>query len=578
MTSEFEENDIEKTAEEEAEEEAEYETEEEAAEKEAEEEAEYETEEEAEYENEEEAEFETEENQVDDTETEEQQIEKNIEREVEQEETNTKKCRSTSGMAGHIKSKHKLMKEKEKKQLTIRESINNSEVIIVKNDLPFTCVESKDFCNMISLLRKDAFIPSADTIKNYIMTSFNDNQKKVASILQNTSSKISFMIDAWTLSNNFSFLGITAHWILGVTTDNASNNITFLKAVESDLFQRYIYYDSDDKHIRCLAHVINLAAQQVLTTLKATDNDESSNEEVGSLIVKLHTLIKKIKASLQQVDKFKAQCKVANVPNLNVILDIRTRWNSTYDMLYFAKATKQICREAYPILSYVIPIYNILLNKLENFWDTPNRFENGKEAAINAINKLKIYYNKTDSTLYAVSLILDPRLKVEYMKDNEWETQWVDRTKKTVSELYMTLYAPQETQNTNIEYNSSDKDLVSHISKWRHIESVSEFDRYLNADRAQALCDTLNWWKRHEEEYSNLSNMAKDYLGVSATSAFAKRIFSSAADVITYDRASLAPKTLFGWRRIGYSGKLWMNNLHQKKMIDIISYDNLTSL
>ena len=59
----------------------------------------------------------------------------------------------------------------------------------------------------------------------------------------------------------------------------------------------------------------------------------------------------------------------------------------------------------------------------------------------------------------------------------------------------MTLYAPQETQNTNIEYNSSDKDLVSHISKWRHIESVSEFDRYLNADRAQALCDTLNWWK-----------------------------------------------------------------------------------
>lgn len=55
---------------------------------------------------------------------------------------------------------------------------------IVKNDLPFTCVESEDFRNMISLLRKDAFIPSADTIKNYIMTSFNDSQKKVASILQ----------------------------------------------------------------------------------------------------------------------------------------------------------------------------------------------------------------------------------------------------------------------------------------------------------------------------------------------------------------------------------------------------------
>lgn len=58
------------------------------------------------------------------------------------------------------------------------------------------------------------------------------------------------------------------------------------------------------------------------------------------------------------------------------------------------------------------------------------------------------------------------------------------------------LYAPQETQSTNTEYNhSSDEDLVSHISKRRRTESVSEFDRYLKADRAQALCNILNWWK-----------------------------------------------------------------------------------
>jgi hypothetical protein len=44
----------------------------------------------------------------------------------------------------------------------------------------------------------------------------------------------------------------------------------------------------------------------------------------------------------------------------------------------FAKATKQICGEIYPTLSYVIPIYNILINKLEDFCDTPDRFEDGK--------------------------------------------------------------------------------------------------------------------------------------------------------------------------------------------------------
>ncbi|CAB5217378.1 unnamed protein product [Rhizophagus irregularis] len=445
---------------------------------------------------------------------------------------------STTGLSNHLKSKHNITKNQEKNQLTIHEVINNSEAIvysketfrkfliewIVKNDLPFTCVESEDFRSMICLLRKDAFIPSADTIKNDIISIFDESKKKINSILQ----------------------------ILGVTTDNASNNITFLQAVEDELSKKFIRFESKDKHVRCLAHVMNLAAQQALTTLKAIEDNEPSNENSGD------------KSIPQQQEKFKAQCKVANISNLNVILDVRTRWNSTHDMLMrartlkepintlsnsdqnlralsineeewvrlseieellkcFAKATKQICGETYPTLSYAIPIYNILLNKLEDFRDTPNRFENGKEAAINAINKLKEYYNKTDTTLYTVSLILDPRLKLEYMKDNEWEKCWIDKTKNDVSEIYNTLYAPKEIQNTRIE---------------------CELDRYLKADRAQPLTNVLKWWKLHEEEYPHLANMAKDYLGVPATSAPSERIFSSAADVITYDRASLAPETV----------------------------------
>jgi hypothetical protein len=57
-------------------------------------------------------------------------------------------------------------------------------------------------------------------------------------------------------------------------------------------------------------------------------------------------------------------------------------------------------------------------------------------------------------------------------------------------------YAPRDTQNTNVDYNSSEEDLVSHISKRRRTDnSVSEFDRYIKADRAKALCNILNWWK-----------------------------------------------------------------------------------
>ncbi len=51
-------------------------------------------------------------------------------------------------------------------------------------DHSFLSVESKDFCNLLHLLRKDAFIPSADIIKKEIITTFNNNLQKMRQILQ----------------------------------------------------------------------------------------------------------------------------------------------------------------------------------------------------------------------------------------------------------------------------------------------------------------------------------------------------------------------------------------------------------
>ena len=50
---------------------------------------------------------------------------------------------------------------------------------VVMGDHSFLSIESDDFRNMILNLRKDAFIPSADTIKNDIINNFNNNLKKM---------------------------------------------------------------------------------------------------------------------------------------------------------------------------------------------------------------------------------------------------------------------------------------------------------------------------------------------------------------------------------------------------------------
>ncbi|CAB4389785.1 unnamed protein product [Rhizophagus irregularis] len=96
----------------------------------------------------------------------------------------------------------------------------------------------------------------------------------------------------------------------------------------------------------------------------------------------------------------------------------------------FSKATKQICAKTYPTIAYIIPYYNILISKLEDFRDSPGRCKEGKEAASNAISKLLEYYDKTDTSIYTISLVLDPRLKIQYMKDQKWDKRWIESARK----------------------------------------------------------------------------------------------------------------------------------------------------
>ena len=58
-------------------------------------------------------------------------------------------------------------------------------------------------------------------------------------------------------------------------TDNASNNLTFLQAVQNTATG----FNIKNQHVRCLAHVINLTAQQILRKLNAENIIELENTD-----------------------------------------------------------------------------------------------------------------------------------------------------------------------------------------------------------------------------------------------------------------------------------------------------------
>ena len=94
-----------------------------------------------------------------------------------------------------------------------------------------------------------------------------------------------------------------------------------------------------------MAHVINLTVQEILKNIKAGDaqeedellelvsQEEQEDDDNVEIIPKLRRLIVKIRSSPQQKEKFARRCKFFSIQLLNVILDVKTRWNSTYLML-----------------------------------------------------------------------------------------------------------------------------------------------------------------------------------------------------------------------------------------------------
>jgi hypothetical protein len=80
---------------------------------------------------------------------------------------------------------------------------------------------------------------------------------------------------------------------MAITTDSATNNDTLMKALQNTCQDRNINFTAYNNHVRCLAHVINLAAQAALAKLKVgyAENEIeilNNNSEINDVIPKVN--------------------------------------------------------------------------------------------------------------------------------------------------------------------------------------------------------------------------------------------------------------------------------------------------
>ena len=369
--------------------------------------------------------------------------------------------------------------------------------------------------------------------------------------------------------------------IRAITADSASVNDAMFRLLENQLPN----FTCHDSHIRCMGHVINLAVQAMLKELKASaisdeaniadDIDDAPDDlDTGTISVALYKarkIIAKIRSSNILWESLQAQAQVVHITAKRPILDMRVRWNSTYSMLerllelqpaitavcrledklrplqlipsewallqelkqhlhIFIKATQHLSGQSYPTLSAQLPYFAVLATKLEQQVEHERINHSIFTNACNrAWEKLNDYHIKTGSA-QAISIILDPRCKLQTFHNLSWRLEWITDAQESIQRVYQNQYAPSlpsrpptppSTTNTDM-----DNDFILAVfgsSQPEQSSTISELDRYLEEKVEAPQVDPIEWWRTYELRFPTLSIMARDYLAIPATSVPSER-------------------------------------------------------
>jgi hypothetical protein len=270
---------------------------------------------------------------------------------------------------------------------------------IVTSDQPFSVVDDPKFVDLLQYLKKDVTfnVDSRRTIMRRLEELYEQQKELFKQKLNGFKSKYSITCDVWTAKNQYSFFGFTIHYIddnwqsqegllafkylqgehdglslskamievledygfakrlLGVTADNASNNTTMMAQMENYYYQKYpeAGFSVAWNQIECVAHVLNLGAQQILRNFKHPI--EKENYDPGSIsadpmvtaVSRLSFLVRKIRLSPKLRRLMETICSEQGIEFLVPIIDVSTRWNSTYDMLVRALKYKVVLSDVF---------------------------------------------------------------------------------------------------------------------------------------------------------------------------------------------------------------------------------------
>lgn len=344
--------------------------------------------------------------------------------------------------------------------------------------------------------------------------------------------------------------------LVSITSDNDSANISGIGSLLDELNQRLnLQGAAKIIHIRCMAHIIDLAIKEAIKQLKV-------------ILLPIEEVISTITSSTKRMERFaQIQQQLAEenridswqplVEPLKLIQDIDTRWNSKFLALDralllreaidkaidemvellgfepiewdsiktlvsflkpFHEMTEQLSGEKYSTMSLISSSVPVLISHAESFRED---LVMGR-AASSLLCKLYNYSQSLTNEIALIASVLDPRIKASF----------IVRERSALLRLKQSIKDRMQHIGSNIDESScSEQSSLSSESIFDTIflkSSPNEIDSYLSAAREAQQVNALDYWFANKTVYPELFRLAQNILSIQPTSVASERTFSLA--------------------------------------------------
>nr|XP_054762973.1 E3 SUMO-protein ligase ZBED1-like [Lytechinus pictus] len=501
--------------------------------------------------------------------------------------------------------------------------------LVAKDGLPISCVEGEGLRGLIRTLEPGYTMPTRRTVTNRLKALYDVKRRSVLELLGEVPS-VALTTDCWTSVGTKDYMTVTAHgigdrWqrrnfiletkpVRGIEDEDEPQRHT-TQALQNQLRRVTEEWGLMDKvsgvvhdnaaNVRrvgegILAHDIGCAAHTLQLCVNSALNSVPSIRNMSAAATRL---VGHFKHSVVATNALESEQKQMGIEEHKLIQAVKTRWNSTFDMLLRLKEQRwAVCR----VLSNrrytnqadarVLELTDQQWRLLEGLLDSLEPFKvattvlSGEEHTTSSVvgpfmagildhhltigeddlpgvqsfkrkaaDELTRRFDLCPATYRgtAEASPVTPTLKASALDPRHKSMSFVaDSTREAVISAIREELPPPVPKRRRADGRDDDQPSTSALDflltgtkeaaddRGEEAEVVDEVDAYLQRPAPPRATDPLLWWRDNEDAYPRVAQLAKKYLTLPATSVPSERVFSSAGNIVNKKRSCLEPENV----------------------------------